>query len=147
METSCAAFYSMPLRSGGCSLPNPSLNHRIDLSAQAKKLTTRDYFVCDEYWESAKLDVEYDSEQEHSRREQRNSDANRRNVLAVMGITVITLTADQMLEFDSAWKTAQTIAELLHVRIRTKKHDSLDAQRKLHRELFDFPTKKGADRG
>lgn len=138
METNCVLFYYLPLSRGGCSLSKPSLNHRIDLPANARKLTSRNYFVCDSYWESAKLDVEYDSEQEHSERRQRSRDAERRNVLAAMGITVVTLTADQMLAFDSAWASAQNIAQLLHARIRVDRHSLLDTRRRLHRELFNF---------
>lgn len=136
METNCAMFYSLPLKKGGCSLSAPKMNHRINVPDGMRQLIGKGYFLCDLYWEKARLDVEYDSESHHATRSERTSDAIRRNALSAMGVSVITLTADQILDFDLAWASALNISHMLHERIRVAKNDPLHAQRKLHRELF-----------
>ncbi len=89
-ETKVALALTLPCKIGGMGLPQPSLNRFIPLNAAEQKALNRSYFLCDLYWEQAKLAIEYDSDAEHSGSERIASDAARRNALLRLGITVIT---------------------------------------------------------
>lgn len=78
-ETKVALALTLPCKIGGMGLPQPSLNRFIPLNAAEQKALNRSYFLCDLYWEQAKLAIEYDSDAEHSGSERIASDAARRN--------------------------------------------------------------------
>lgn len=122
---------------GGYGLPLPKLNFQLNVIGDARKVTERRYFVCDLYWESAKLDVEYDSDAFHASPAGMASDADRRNALSSMGITVVTVTNIQMqsiVEFDNM---AQVVARALGIRLRPVAYDWLAACKRLRESMRD----------
>lgn len=103
---------------GGYGLPLPQMNYRIDVVGEGRKCTSHKYFVLDLFWESARLDVEYDSDAFHASKAGITSDAERRNALVAMGYTVITVTNGQASSANSLDDVAFAIARVLKVRIR-----------------------------
>lgn len=103
---------------GGYGLPLPQMNYRVDVVGEGRKCTSRKYFVLDLFWESARLDVEYDSDAFHASKAGIASDAERRNALVAMGYTVITVTNGQVSSVNSLDDVAFAIAQALKVRIR-----------------------------
>lgn len=95
METAEAMLLSLPPRLGGKGCPTPELNHRIRLTGLARQVAGRDYVECDVYWKEG-IAVEYDSNEFHSTSERRTLDATKRTALEHLGISVFTMTFDQI---------------------------------------------------
>jgi len=110
METKLCILLVLPNRYGGYGIPLPLLNKRIDPSKAIRRSANRSKYFCDLFWPDFDLAVEYESNAYHSSPEQIASDSKRRNTLVTQGITVITVTSQQIhdiLEFD---KVATQIA-------------------------------------
>ena len=76
------------------------MNYRVDVVGEGRKCTPRKFFVLDLFWQSARLDVEYDSDAFHTSAAGISSDAERRNALQAMGFSVITVTNGQVSSAD-----------------------------------------------
>ena len=103
---------------GGCGLPLPMMNYRVDVIGEGRKCTPRKFFVLDLFWQSARLDVEYDSDAFHTSAAGISSDAERRNALQAMGFSVITVTNGQVSSADLLDDAACAIARALGIRFR-----------------------------
>ncbi len=95
-ETILVLLLSLPLRLGGCGLPQPELNYPVSLTESAQRATGKRSLRCDLYWPKARLAVEYDSDLHHTGGDRIADDATRRTVLANMGIEVVTVTRRQV---------------------------------------------------
>lgn len=98
MESVLVALLCAPPRLGGYGLPLPQLNARIELPAVARSMTRSAYFSCDVLWPEAQLAVEYDSTLFHTGAERIAADSERRNALAHLGIDVVSVTCDQLID-------------------------------------------------
>lgn len=103
---------------GGYGLPLPMMNYRVDVVGEGRKCTPRKFFVLDLFWQSARLDVEYDSDAFHASAAGISSDAERRNALQAMGFSVITVTNGQVSSADLLDDAACAIARALGIRFR-----------------------------
>jgi very-short-patch-repair endonuclease len=118
METMLAMMLSLPQNLGGYGLAKPLLNQRIDVVKTAKKASRKDHYVCDLYWQEAKLDVEYDSDTFHTGASRISDDSRRRNALVYLGIQVITVTRQQLYTSGEFDKAVRLIAKRLDKRLR-----------------------------
>ena len=117
METKLTMFLCLKRTMGGYGLPFPKLNYPIEPTSAARKAAHKQRYVLDLYWPKRKIDVEYDSDSYHASSEGIASDAQRRNALQLMGITVITVTRGQLYNAASFDRTARTIATSIGVRL------------------------------
>ena len=121
METKLSILLTLPYLLGGYGLIAPELNYRIIPSKTARKFTSKTSYSCDLFWPEYNLAVEYDSAQHHSGSEQINSDAKKKNSLTLMGITVITVTKQQLYNTVEFEKVAIILANCLGKRLKYKK--------------------------
>ena len=138
-ETKVALALTLPCKIGGMGLPQPSLNRFIPLNAAEQKALNRSYFLCDLYWEQAKLAIEYDSDAEHSGSERIASDAARRNALLRLGITVITVGNQTFRDRSEFKRVGATVARLLGTRIRPRSEHYDRRQIELRKRLSSQP--------
>lgn len=117
METKLTMFLCLKRTMGGYGLPFPKLNFPIEPTSAARKAAHKQRYVLDLYWPKRKIDVEYDSDSYHASSEGIASDAQRRNALQLMGVTVITVTRGQLYNAASFDRTARTIATSIGARL------------------------------
>ena len=117
-ETICLMLLCLPRKVGGYGLPLPELNYRIDIHLKCRQRAGKMYYRGDMVWPDKKVDLEYDSDQEHTGSRRIAQDAIRRSVLVEMGYTVETM---GKLQLDGAREThelALRLARLLGCRVR-----------------------------
>ena len=114
METAAFLRLSLPYRLGGRNFPKPLINYRIGLGARDRKVSSKNFYLCDLYWPERRLAVEYDSDL-HADARKIAQDASRRNALLHKGIEVVTITKGQMYDFDEFERTAEVIRRKLKV--------------------------------
>jgi very-short-patch-repair endonuclease len=136
METKLSILLTLPYLLGGYGLIAPELNNRIIPSKTARKFTSKTSYSCDLFWPEYNLAVEYDSAQHHSGSEQINSDAKKKNSLTLMGITVITVTKQQLHNTVEFEKVAIILANCLGKRLKYKKSSFTTAHKELREQLF-----------
>ena len=136
METALALLLALPCSLGGYGLPAPQLNRRVDVETYSEDLTSQDFYKCDLFWEDAKVAVEYDSTQYHTAADKIAHDARRRNELSALGISVLTVTAKQLLNWPALDKTAHVLAKHLGKRIQPQCKDYLQRQFNLRKALL-----------
>lgn len=135
-ETAMAILLCLPNSLGGYALPKPFLNHRIVANWHTQKVTRQQEFFCDAYWPTEKVAVEYDSDQYHSGSEKIAHDSIRRNILADMGITTITITRRQINSRFELDKVARILAKRLGKRIQPRCEDYLAKQQTLRSAIL-----------
>lgn len=135
-ETTLSMLFTLPYMNGGCSLSRPKLNYRIDPGCRARRNVSQDYYKCDLFWEKASLAVEYESNLCHTGAERIAKDSQRRDELAGMGVTVVTITARQLFNLQAFNKAAQTIAQLLGERIQPRNEHFTQRQLELRSILL-----------
>lgn len=134
-ETRLAMLLCLPRMRGGYGLPLPRMNHRIHVTGDAQKITSNKFFVCNLYWSQAQLDVEYDSDAFHASPVGIASDAERRNALEYMGISVVTITNSQTRDIDLFDNAARIIARSLGVRLAAATYNWFTRRKNLRRKL------------
>lgn len=118
MESVLAILLCFPRMLGGYGLPLPKMNYRVDVPCHAGSLADSPYYLCDLYWPSAHLAVEYDSDLSHAGSDRIASDAQRRNALESLGTTVLTVTKRRLYDEMAFDKTARQIMGHLGRRAR-----------------------------
>lgn len=134
-ETKLALILGLPIMYGGYGLGIPRMNHKVLASGTARAISGRKGFRCDLCWPEAKLDVEYQSRENHEGETNRVRDSRRTNALVAMGWTVICITND---ELDSMFATdaiAQSIRLKLGKRMQMRVSDHHARKLKLRRKL------------
>lgn len=134
-ETILTMQLTLPYRMGGYGLQMPLLNHRIDLGKRERRIAGRNYLVCDLFWPTARLDVEYDGG-DHADPERMQKDSMRRDALVSMGITVITVTKWQLEDGGEMNAIAHAIAERIGKRLRYVDPEFTRANRALRHTLL-----------
>lgn len=121
METALTMFFTLPYSLGGYGLKRPKLNHRIDIPLKLKSKVESAYYVCDLFWERAKLAIEYDSNLAHAGVNKTVRDAMRRSVLTALGISVLSVTWPQVKNAEALNQLAHLVAEKTHKRLQYAK--------------------------
>ncbi|MDR2956862.1 MAG: endonuclease domain-containing protein [Coriobacteriales bacterium] len=118
METALTMLLTLPHKLGGYGLPIPELNARIQPINSVRQSASKGSYFCDLFWPEYKLAAEYDSNQYHTGAEHIASDSKRRNTLATLGITVITVTSQQLRNLQETEKVAKLLATNMNKRLR-----------------------------
>lgn len=119
METSVYLLLCLPRRLGGYGFPKPVLNPKVTISTpEGKKERYPDL-----YWTAQSIDVEYESDLEHSGEWSRYRDSKRMVSLVAARITVLPLTRYQLMDVDSFDSFAKSLGKLIGVRIRALPSD------------------------
>lgn len=134
-ETVLSMLLCLPYALGGYGLPVPLMNHRVDLSARARRIAGRKYLVCDLYWPDVKLNVEYDGGL-HVEAERVSKDSMRRDALLSMGVKVVTITKWQVNDGGEMNAIAHLVAECLGRKLRYKDPGFTRAHLALRNELL-----------
>lgn len=138
METVIVLLLCLPPRLGGYGLPMPQLNYRVSVGRNGRRASASKYYVCDAFWPDAWLDVEYDSDLAHTGSSRIAHDAKRRNGLASLGVTVITVTRQQTFDCDEMDRIAHAVAKKLGWRLRMRGGEWVKARAELRRQLLRF---------
>ena len=136
METKLTLLLTLPYKLGGYNIPMPELNRRFDPVKSAKRVSSKDYYTCDLSWPDFNLVVEYDSDLFHTSPERIAEDAKKKNALASIDVTPITVTRQQIrstLEFE---KIARLLAGKLGKKLQYKNPGFGAAHRELRKQLF-----------
>lgn len=136
MESALALLLCLPRMYGGYALPKPMVNYRIEMSGEGCNMTDKACFVCDLYWPQARLCVEYDSNMFHTGARRIACDSSRRNALAFKGITVVSVTGNQIMNRVEMDRVAYLLAKKLKFRPSTYCQDFPVRQEKLRKALL-----------
>ena len=137
METRLLMLLTLPYRLGGYKLPMPELNARISLASSPKRNADGPNYFCDLFWPDAGVAVEYDSDMFHTGADRIAYDSKRRTDLASLGITVVTVTNQQIRSIVEFERVAKLLAAKMSKRLRCNENSGfLQAQRELRKLLF-----------
>ena len=136
MEAKLAILLTLPYKLGGYHFPMPEHNSRIVPVKTEKKSASKKSYACDLYWPDHGLAIEYDSDSYHTGPERIASDSKRRNALELMGVTVITVTNQQLRNIPELEKVAYALAGHMKKRLRYINPSFSAAHRELHRLLI-----------
>lgn len=134
-ETKLALVIGLPMARGGGGLGIPHMNYEVPASPTARAISGRGSFRCDLCWPEAKIDVEYQSRENHEGERSRIRDSRRTNALVSMGWTVIGVTNDELDSMVATDAIVQSIRRLLGKRMRVKVRDYHARKLKLRRQL------------
>ena len=135
-ETKLSIILTLPYKLGGFGLIPPELNSHIIPSKTARKTSDKSYYSCDLFWPDYSLAVEYDSDLFHTGSTRIAEDSKKRNALSLMGVTVITVTRQQLLISSEFEKEARILAGFLGKRLQFKNSEFEATHRKLRDQLF-----------
>ena len=135
METKLSMLLTLPYNLGGYGFFFPELNYRITPSKTALRSASKSYYVCDLFWPDYDLAVEYDSDYCHTGTKNIAADSKKRNALALMGITVITVTKNQLYSRIELEKVARILANHLDKRLLHSRNPGFAT---VHRDLHDL---------
>lgn len=136
METALALILTLPVRYGGYSIPQPTMNMLVPVKAGQGRGADRHYYRCDLAWPENGVAVEYDSDAFHTGSDRIAADAKRRNSLSYLGYHVITVGRQQMRSEAALNIVAVQIAKQLGVRLRPRSQNWVDSRRRLRQELL-----------
>lgn len=135
-ESQLALLLGLPRAMGGYGLGIPLMNKEVSFLKGSRKATSSDTNYVDLCWPDAKLVVEYDSDLAHTGTKDIAHDAARRNALLAAGMTVITVTKEQLMSYGEMEKVAHVVAQHLGVRIRSRARDETSKRKRLRWELL-----------
>ena len=137
-ESAMAALLATTRPHGGQGLPAPVLNARLDLDAEAKTLSGKQYLVVDALWRRQGVGLEYDSTQFHSRVDPMKveSDKRRQNAALRMGVRLLPVTNDQLKDPYRFNSLARVIARELGYRYVPLKAAQFDREIELRKALL-----------
>jgi len=136
METKLAMFLTLPYKLGGYGFSIPKLNHRILLSKTERKYFSKEYYVCDLFWPETKTAVEYDSDLFHTGSDRIANDSKRRNALTSIGVSVITVTKQQLYNSNELGRVSRVLSGYLGKRVRFEESSFSTAHQKLRKQLL-----------
>lgn len=120
MEVAAALLLCLPCALGGCGLPRPQLNRRIDIGLQGAAVTGSRFFRCDLYWPEKRVALEYDSNDHHLRADESAADSARRNALAFLGVSVVTMTTCHLYSPSETDRVVRVLARHLGITLRPR---------------------------
>ena len=96
METVVVLFFTLPTNLGGCGLPAPLLNVRLEIPRELREAIRKPYVVVDLCWPEQRIILEYDSYLWHSSAAAVDSDSTRNEGLRDQGWMVRSITAGML---------------------------------------------------
>lgn len=143
METALALIIGLPMSRGGLGAPRPVHNHRIDPGCRWRGVAEKGHYRCDLFWPEQRVAVEYDGELAHTGADRIAADARRRAALQAMGVTVISVTRDQLYRPASFRRLAKTLQLMLGVRPRARCADYAERQHALRARVLGYERDMG----
>lgn len=132
METAIYLLLCLPKHLGGYGLPKPLLNPLLVIStADGVKKRNPDLF-----WPGANIDVEYNSDEEHSGEWARYHDSKREIELTAANVRVLPLTRPQLMDAREFDGFAQGLRRMLGVRTRPTEAGWAGRRDELRRSLL-----------
>lgn len=116
-------------------MPKPQLNAKRVVNTYAGSITFSRTLIPDLYWPSARLDMEYDSDEFHSDAESLAKGARRALALRAMHVDVISMTRDIVYDESAFHAAARLVSSRLGIRFRPFSESALKKRREL-RELL-----------
>ncbi len=135
-ESEVGMLLQLPGELGGCGFPAAHVNLEQTLTPKQQRLLHRRSFKCDFFWADKQVAVEYDSKGFHSDADRIERDAVRRNSLEYLGITVLTLTWNQLRDHAAFETFATQLASHLGIRLRDSWQRHRYDRARLHRRLI-----------
>lgn len=136
METALTLLLCLPYSLGGFGIRAPELNYPIELPGPMKKKLRTRYYVCDLFWPSVNLAIEYDSDLAHAGIYKTAKDALRRSILTTLGISVLSVTRPQIMDRTAFFQLAYLVAKKTNKRIRYEQSSFISKHQKLRKTLF-----------
>ena len=96
METVVVLLFTLPVELGGCGLPAPQLNVRIEIPPSLQAALRKPYVVVDLCWRDRRIILEYDSYLWHSSARAVDSDSTRNEGLRDQGWMVRSVTSGML---------------------------------------------------
>lgn len=96
METVVILLFTLPVEMGGCGLPAPEVNVRIEIPPDLQAALGKPYVVVDLCWRGVRIILEYDSYLWHSTGVAVDSDSTRNEGLRDLGWMVRSVTAGML---------------------------------------------------
>ena len=93
METVVVLFFTLPVEVGGCGLPAPLLNVRLEIPPDLRAAIKKPYVVVDLCWPDQRIILEYDSYRWHTAPMAMDSDSTRNEGLRDEGWMVRSVTS------------------------------------------------------
>lgn len=138
METILVMLLCLPVSLGGYGIDVPCLNYRLDTGLAAKRISSKNFYVCDLYWPQASLACEYDSDAFHTGSDRIAGDSKRRNALAFISVSVVTVTRKQVFQSGEMERIARLIAKQTGKRIQRGSFNFCQQRIDLRLELLHF---------
>lgn len=138
METVVVMFASLPSHRGGYGVLPPIMNGYVGVPPSKRRAVSKSCYYCDLYWPSARLALEYESDEHHTGSRRIFSDSSRRADLAHLGVEVVTLTKLQVFDRREFEKVIQLLKKRLGLKSRPAKRDWTPERVALRHELLDF---------
>ena len=114
METALYLLLCLPVRMGGYGLPKPELNPEVTvMQASGSKMLFPDL-----YWSGPSIDVEYNSDTEHSGPSANYRDSRRMVAIVCNKITYLSIATGQLYRAEDLDNAARGLARMLKHRIR-----------------------------
>lgn len=135
METKVAIMLSLPVNRGGWGITDLALNQRFDLSREQREIARKTYLVIDGCIASKRLGYEYDSREFHDRDDREYSDRVRLAAVQCLGLRVLPLTADIVMDELRCTSFFDELARLAGKRIRKLGARTLRRRCRVRREL------------
>ena len=134
MENALAVKLALPLSRGGAGFPDLRLNHRLDIPGRLQRTAGRSHYKCDVFLPEHDIAIEYDSDAFHTGTDRIASDARRRNTLEAMGITVVTVTRQQLIDPFEFFGVVQRLYAIVGRRLQVR-YDPIERQIALSRSF------------
>lgn len=134
MEAAVVLLLCAPTSRGGYGLAPPVLNAEVRLTRSSARWPGSRF--CDLYWPARRLAIEYDSNRFHVGADRIARDASRRAQLAREGITVLTLTWDQVRDVIQFHEVALLVAARLQGGFRCSRSDWTSRRAELRRQVL-----------
>lgn len=142
MESRCAMLITLGRHYGGYGIQPPQLNHRIELSPEARRLSRQSYCRIDLYWPEIRYGLEYNGVGFH---DDVDHDSRREIALHAEGIVTTTITANQVIDQLQFREIIRTVTGRLGKRLRKPPTDIAAYRHSLLTELF--PHQRGNSDG
>lgn len=134
MEAAVVLLLCAPTSRGGYGLAPPVLNAEVRLTRLSARWPASRF--CDLYWPARRLAIEYDSNRFHVGADRIARDASRRAQLAREGVTVLTLTWDQVRDVIQFHEVALLVAARLQGGFRCSRSDWASRRAELRRQVL-----------
>lgn len=136
METALALIVGLPMSRGGLGAPKPVLNYRLDPGRRRRAAAEKSHCRCDLYWPDRCVAVNYVGERAHMGTLRISADTRRRAALQAMGVTMVSVTRDQLYRPDDFRRLVKTLRQVLGLRSRVRCADYPTRQDQLRAKVL-----------